>query len=168
MPKAISGSYNSLANTTALTVHDGSDNQTLNLTLVGNYSDSSWTLASDGHGGVDIVDPPGTTPAVLASGSDLAVATVASGGSLSVAGASSETVVFTGGTGIARSFDQASTFTGQIEGFTGTAPNAAHSDVVDLAGLNYNSGHFSESYNTSTGVLAATGGWHPHRRPDFR
>ena len=56
--------------------------------------------------------------------------------------------------------DQASTFNGQIEGFTGTAPNAAHSDVVDLAGINYNSGHFSESYNASTGVLAVSDGTH--------
>jgi hypothetical protein len=28
--------------------------------LVGNYSTSGWTIASDGHGGVDIVDPPAT------------------------------------------------------------------------------------------------------------
>jgi hypothetical protein len=79
------------------------------------------------------------------------------GATLTVSGASNEVYDFTGATGTLV-LDQPQNFTGQIEGFTGTAPNAAHSDVVDLAGINYDSGHFSESYNTSTGVLTVSDG----------
>ena len=56
--------------------------------------------------------------------------------------------------------DSPSTFTGKISGFTGTAPDAAHSDTIDLAGIDYSSAHFSESYNASTGVLSVTDGSH--------
>ena len=40
----------------------------------------------------------------------------------------------------------ASAFSGQISGFAGTAPDAGHSDVIDLVGINYNSSAFSETY----------------------
>jgi FecR protein/Carbohydrate binding domain len=76
-----------------------------------------------------------------------------------ISGSSAQTVDFAGPTGTL-TLDQPSMFTGQIEGFTGTAPNAAHSDVIDLAGINYDSSHFSESYNASTGVLAVSDGTH--------
>jgi hypothetical protein len=81
------------------------------------------------------------------------------GATLTVSGASSEVYDFTGATGTLV-LDQPQNFTGQIEGFTGTAPDAAHSDVVDLAGINYDSGHFSESYNASTDVLTVSDGTH--------
>ena len=53
-----SGSYNSVTDITTLTVHDTSDNATVTLSLVGDYSHSTWTSSSDGNGGADIVDPP--------------------------------------------------------------------------------------------------------------
>src|SRR6202012_3642713 len=37
---------------------------------------------------------------------------------------------------------------------------AAHSDMIDLAGINYESAGFAETYNASTGILALTDGVH--------
>jgi hypothetical protein len=51
-------------------------------------------------------------------------------------------------------------FSGQISGFTGTAPDLAHSDAIDLVGINYNSSAFSETYNASRSVLKVTDGAH--------
>ncbi len=53
------GSFN--GTTTTLTVTDTTTNQTAQLNLLGNHSDSSWTVTSDGHGGANIVDPPAPT-----------------------------------------------------------------------------------------------------------
>jgi hypothetical protein len=50
---------------TTLTVHDSSDNVTETFKLVGNYSASTWTVSSDGHGGANIVDPPAPTSQAL-------------------------------------------------------------------------------------------------------
>jgi hypothetical protein len=59
--------YDSATNTTTLTVTDSANPaDPLQLTLAGNYSTSAWTVSSDGHGGVDLVNPPapaGTSPA---------------------------------------------------------------------------------------------------------
>jgi hypothetical protein len=52
------GSYDGATNTTTLTVTDSSDGLTDQFKLVGNYASSSWTVQTDGHGGVDIADPP--------------------------------------------------------------------------------------------------------------
>ena len=41
-------------------------------------------------------------------------------------------------------------FSGQISGFAGTAPDIAHSDAIDLVGINYNSSAFSETYTLRT------------------
>ena len=54
----------------------------------------------------------------------------------------------------------ASGFSGQISGFAGTAPDVAHSDAIDLVGINYNSSAFSETYNSSNGLLTVTDGTH--------
>ncbi len=53
-----SGSYNSIFNTTTLTVTDLSDHQTETFTLAGDLSGSTWTVTTDNNGGVNIVDPP--------------------------------------------------------------------------------------------------------------
>jgi hypothetical protein len=66
-------------------------------------------------------------------------------------------VTFTGGTG-GLVLNDPSGFSGQIIGFTGTAPDAAHSDTIDLVGINYNSANFAESYNSTTGLLMVTDG----------
>jgi hypothetical protein len=126
---------------TTLTVSD-TGHAALSLTLVGSYS--SWTITSDGHGGVDIFDPP-------------APATIASGGSLDLDTPSDETVTFTGGTG-SLVLNDPEDFTGQIIGFTGTVPDAAHSDTIDLVGINYDSPNFTESYNSATGLLTVADG----------
>ena len=52
-----SGSFNSITDTTTLTVTDSSHTETFK--LAGNLSSSGWTVNDDGHGGVTVVDPPG-------------------------------------------------------------------------------------------------------------
>jgi hypothetical protein len=80
------------------------------------------------------------------------------GATATISGASSQTVGFAAGSLGTLVLDNPESFTGHIENFTGTAPDAAHSDVIDLVGINYDSGHFSESYNASTGVLTLSDG----------
>jgi hypothetical protein len=142
------GSFN--GTDTTLTVQDTTTGHTATflLTLVGNYSWATWTVTTDHSGGFDIVDPP-----------TAAIATIASGASLDIGTSSNETVTFTGGTG-SLVLDQPQNFTGHIEGFIGTAPDAAHSDTIDLAGIDYNSVHFAESHDSSTGLLSVTDGSH--------
>ena len=135
--------------TTTLAVSDPG-HTSFSLTLIDDYSSTfgiSFSVTSDGHGGVDIVDPQVTS------------ATVASGGNLELNAPSSEVVSFSGSTGSLVLNDPAG-FTGQIIGFTGTAANASGSDEIDLAGINYNSGDFSDTYNSKTGVLTVTDGTH--------
>jgi len=104
-------------------------------------------VTADPDGGVDIVAAPQTAT------------NIAAGGTLELNHASSEQITFLGGTG-SLVIDQPSTFTGSIAGFTGTAPDAAHSDTIDAVGINYNSSTFQESYNAQTGVLSLTDGLH--------
>src|SRR5581483_10340770 len=66
---------------------------------------------------------------------------------------------FSGGTGSLVLSDPEG-FTGHIEGFTGTAPDAAHSDTIDLVGIDFNSAQFVETYNPDTGLLSVTDGNH--------
>jgi hypothetical protein len=87
---------------------------------------------------------------------------VITGGTLEFNAASSVAVTFdngAGGTtyGVLILVDPAQ-YTGDISGFTGTAPNAASSDEIDLIGINYNSGQFTDSYNAATGVLTVSDG----------
>ncbi len=146
-----SGSFNAGTNTTTLIVTEGGT--TDQFTLSGNYSDSSWNVASTTYNGmtaIDIADPL----AVIAAA---AAATIAAGASLDISAPSNEIVTFTGGTG-SLVLNDPEGFTGQIVGFTGTAPDAANSDTIDLAGVNYNSSNFTESYNSSTGLLTVGDG----------
>ena len=58
------GAYNSVTNTTILTVTDPG-HTTLQFTLTGNLSASTWTVTLDSSGtGVDIVDPPATSSSI--------------------------------------------------------------------------------------------------------
>jgi len=118
------GGFNISSGNTTLTVTDLSHSATFQFTLQGDYSGSTWTVTSDGHGGFNIVDPPAT------------FATIASGGSLELNAPSSEVVSFAAGTG-SLVLNQPESFTGQIVGFTGTAPDPAHSDTIDLIGIDY-------------------------------
>ena len=77
MPKTIDA--NSANNTTVLTVNDTGHTPLL-LTLVGNYSQSTFTATTDAkNGGVDIVDPPMTASNLEPSISSVASADGASG-----------------------------------------------------------------------------------------
>jgi large repetitive protein len=78
-------------------------------------------------------------------------ATLEFGGSV----ASGTTVTFDGGTGELK-LDAPGSFAATIAGFTGTAANAAHSDVIDLAGINETSTGFTETY--AGGVLTVSDG----------
>jgi len=95
------------------------------------------------------------TSAVLSQ--PLTPVTIDTGLTLHVSAPAADDVTFAGRTGTLV-LDQPATFVGQIVGFTGTAANANSSDVIDLAGINYNSGDFSDTYNTTTGVLTVTDG----------
>ena len=53
-------SYDSATGQTTLTVTDASDNKSVALKLVGDYSLSIWTVSDDHHGGANVVDPPAT------------------------------------------------------------------------------------------------------------
>ncbi len=118
------------------------------LTLSNNAADNGAVLV----GGTVTID---STVNIAGTGTF----TIADGGNLEFGGSvpNTETVAFSGSTGTLQ-LDNPKAFTGQISGFTGTAPNAAHSDVIDLAGINYNSGDFSDAYNPTTGVLSVTDG----------
>jgi hypothetical protein len=108
----------------------------------------------------DLTGNAGTASNAFAISENIVVttsATIANGGSLELNAASAETVTFTGGTG-SLILDQPASFTGHIVGFTGTAPDAAHSDTIDLVGIDYNSVQFAESYNSITGLLTVSDG----------
>ncbi len=49
-------------------------------------------------------------------------------------------------------------FSGQISGFSGTASGVAHSDAIDLLGIDYNSSDFREAYDRATGALSMADG----------
>ena len=92
--------------------------------------------------------------AVTGSGS-----AVVAGGTVEFDSSSSANVAFNNAGGYGELvLGDAAGFSGQISGFTGTAPNAISSDVIDVSGINYNSGDFSDSYNASTGVLTLSDG----------
>jgi hypothetical protein len=63
------GSFNSVTDTTLLTVYDSQGHTVDSIDLAGDLSGSTWTITGDGSGGADIVDPPasGNEPSVLAS-----------------------------------------------------------------------------------------------------
>jgi len=52
------GSFNSATDETTLTVKDSGGNVVETFTLAGDLSGSTWTVTSDSHGGIDVVDPP--------------------------------------------------------------------------------------------------------------
>ena len=81
-------------------------------------------------------------------------AVIGAGATLALAAGDSGTVTFNGTTGILI-LDHASTFSGQITGFTGDG-TLAGSDYIDLRGMNYKTVH--SSYDSSAGVLDISDG----------
>ena len=118
-------SFNSGTDTTPLTIYTSSDAVVQTFTLAGDQVGTWFVTPDTSATGIDVYDPPTVT-----------TATIANAGSLDINGPSSENVTFTGGTG-ALVLDDPRASAGQIVGFTGTAPDAAHSDTVDLVGINY-------------------------------
>jgi hypothetical protein len=143
---ATSHSYNSVTNITTLIVTDTTTHVSETIKLVGNYSTAAttWTATNDGHGGVDVYDPPAVT--------------IAGGSALEIAGAtdSAENVTFLASTGFL-TLDTPSSFTGLISGFTGDG-TLSGSDQIDLKGINYNSASFSETYNAAADTLTVSDG----------
>ena len=85
-----------------------------------------------------------------------------SGGTMEFDAAASVAVTFDNGAGGTNYgvliLNDPSHFSGNISGFSGTAADLAHSDGIDLVGINFNSGQFSDSYDTSTGILTVSDG----------
>jgi hypothetical protein len=146
--------------------------------------DGSLSLVNEAHGTIDaniagasLVLDTGTTidnAGVLeaANGGTLLVAdavsnsgaghAVVAGGTLEFDAASNVDVTFDNGQN-GTDYGQlvlkdAPQFSGDISGFTGTAPDQSHSDSIDLGDINFNSTGFAESYNAATDVLSVTDG----------
>jgi hypothetical protein len=132
---------------TAVFVINTNTYQSVVLDVAGSHT--TWSVTSDGHGGVDIVDPP----------ADSSSLTVSSGAMLDIGATSAATVSFlndSGSTGTL-ALDTPSGFTGLISGFTGDG-TLAGSDQIDLKDINYSSSSFSESYNSTNDTLSVSDG----------
>jgi hypothetical protein len=140
------------------------------LTLV---NEAAKTINADLAGGVLTLDTGNGIVNIgvleASNGGTLQVQDLVTGGSAVIAGgimqfdaATSIAVTFDNGTagtsyGLLMLIDP-SHFTGNISGFAGTAPDLTHSDGIDVIGLNFNSGQFSDSYDSSTGSLTLSDG----------
>ena len=176
-------SANEIVGATSTTTLTNVDNTISGAGQIG-LGDGNLTLVNGAHGTIDanaaggtlIVDTGHTVTnaglleasnggtlliedAVNGSGSACAVI---NGGTLDFGASSNVNVTFNNGAGTATYGElvlgNPENFCGQISGFTGTGPDAAHSDSIDLKGINYNSGHFSETYSALTGALTVTDG----------
>jgi len=141
-----------------------------NLTLV---NEAAGTIDANVAGGTLTLDTGHTITnyGLLEASNDgvLEVQDAVTGGNAVIAGG---TLQFDSASSIAVSFDNGAggttygvlilvdpaQFTGDISGFAGTAPAPASSDAIDVAGINFNSGHFSDTYDSTTGVLTLTDG----------
>jgi hypothetical protein len=139
--------YDSQNDTTLLTVTDVVAHHSVSLILDGNYASTTFDVTAHQNDSVDITSRP------------TSIATVPDGGVLELNQASSDSVVFQGETD-SLVLDQPASFTGHISGFRGTAPDAAHSDTIDLVGIDHDSPGFSQTFNASTGLLMVTDGTH--------
>jgi hypothetical protein len=141
-----------------------------NLTLV---NDAGGTIDANAAGGILTLD---TGNAIVnygvleaSNGGTLQIQDAVTGGTALIAGG---TIEFDAAASLAVTFDNgaagtaygvlvlkdASQFTGDISGFTGTAADLAHSDGIDVVGIDFNSAQFSDSYDSSTGMLKLSDG----------
>ena len=114
-----------------------------------------------------------TGTVLVSSGGDIDLHDAVTGGSATISGG---TLQFDGSSNVAVAFDNGSgtpaygelvlsdapQFVGVISGFAGTAPDAAHSDAIDLTDINYGSADFAEHDDSVTGLLDG------HRRRQYR
>ena len=139
-----------------------------NLTLI---NDAHGTIEANVTGGALILDTGNDIKndglLEAANGGVLKVEDSVHGGTATIAGG---TVEFGAAADVAVTFDNGpsgtaygklvlddpSQFTGSISGFAGT--DSTSSDSIDVAGLNFGAGHFSDTYNAATGVLTLSDG----------
>ena len=141
-----------------------------NLTLV---NEAAGTINANVAGGVLTLDTGNTIINYglleASNGGTLQVQDAVTGGSAVIAGgrivfdaASSVAVTFNNGVGRTTYgvlvLINPSHFAGDISGFSGTAADLAHSDGIDVVGVNFNSSQFSDSYDSTTGALALSDG----------
>ena len=124
--------------------------------VIGLVSGNSYALESvettfhqdlNGDGVVGLYAAPGTTLQISQG-----PVTIGVGATAEVTGANSNSATFAAATGVLK-FDQPSTFTGEIFGFTGNG-QLAGLDQIDLKGINYNA--VQDSY--AGGVLTVADG----------
>ena len=119
------------------------------LDVAGHVDNSSGMLEATSGGKLDI-------ESAISGGS----ATI-QGGTLEFGGKSNVDVAFNNGHGYGQlTLDHAEDFCGTISDFCGTSPDSAHSDVIDLKDINFDSDGFHECYDASTGMLTITDGSH--------
>jgi hypothetical protein len=123
------------------------------INFVGSYTIANFAVGSDGNGGTLITD-------TLSGG----VATIA-GNELIIDAQSNVNVTFNNGTGTPTYGElvlaDAPTFTGQIFGFTGTAPGVTTSDAIDLRDINFaklTTETYTENSAGTGGVLIVSDG----------
>ena len=151
--------YDTVSNTTAVPISDAHGHSTT-LTLVGNYTGSTFTPSSDNNGGTVIIDPPASPLVDTASTtpiSDFGVGsdTINSGATLELAGASAADVLFANTSGHTGTLvlDNSVSFTGQITGFAGDG-TVLNSDSIDLKDINFATA--TDTY--AAGVLSVSDG----------
>ena len=152
---------NNVGNTISGSGHIGLDgNGLLSLVNSGTVEATAGNLVIDtGHTVVNngTLEANGATLTVDDPVSGSGEVLITNGGTAIFQGAVGGQVIFTGVFG-GLVLDHPDSFTGTISGFTGTAPDAAHSDTIDLVGINLNSTQFRRTYNASKGVLTVTDG----------
>jgi hypothetical protein len=153
---------------TLLTVTDATQGTHESVTLAGTAAAGfNWSVDYDGNHGAVVFDPAtGASGDLVITEGNPAPVTLVNDGQPIVIGdgvsaqldaPSSQVIAFAGPTG-SLILDQPGSFTGHIDNFTGTAPDPAHSDTIDLVGVDYNSSQFAETYNASTGLLTVSDG----------
>jgi len=129
-----------------LTITQGTN--TVDLQLEGTYTLANFAIASDGHGGTLLTDPP-----VVMQAPGNAPASIASGTVLEINAPDTGAVSFAGSSGTLW-LDQPSTFTGTVSGFNGQ-------DGIDLPGMAFGAdttlGYLPNSNGTG-GTLSVTDG----------
>ena len=173
-------SANSIVGATPATTLTNVDNTISGAGQIGG-GDGDLTLVNEAHGTIDADAAGGiltidTGNAIVnaglleaTNGGTLLIDDAVSGGSAVIAGgildfaaAASVNVTFDNGTGVPAYGElvlgDATDFSGQIAGFSGTAPDASHSDVVDLSGFAFTATTFAEAVSNGNLVLTATDG----------
>jgi fibronectin-binding autotransporter adhesin len=116
-------------------------------------NDGSGTTAHSATNGAGDLPVTGDAPVW-----QTAAHSIAGGGTLELSSAiaSDQAVAFQGSTG-SLILDAPANFAGEISGFTGNG-TLSGSDQIDLKGINFNSGAFTESYNATTDTLSVSDG----------